>query len=118
MIVFHGTGGYALESLLKGPPHKRARPYLRKPSFSTTLAFRTAALFALRKSSAEDLRTGRISGVVVEYRLDGAEGKDFRRTRDPYCLQEEHEVAVFSVKLLVPLAVWRDFRGEWERKEV
>jgi hypothetical protein len=55
--------------------------------------------------------------VVVEYELTGTEGKHFKRAVDR-CLQDEQEVAVFSVDRLVPLAVWRHFDGKWNRTQL
>jgi len=114
MKVWHGTGDYALKGLLASRPITKSRHYVCKPCFSTTLSFKIAALFAVRKTSAADFIKGVISGVVVEYELNGNEGKDFKRAVDP-CLQDEQEVAVFSVNQLVPLAVWRNIAGKWSR---
>ena len=117
MKVYHGTGDYALKGLLTGKPIRTPRNYVRKPCFSTTLSFEIASLFAVRKSSPEDLKRGTFSGVVVEYELGGTEGQDWKHAKDP-CLQEEHEVAVFSVGCLIPLAVWRNIEGNWKREAV
>jgi bacillopeptidase F (M6 metalloprotease family) len=117
MKVWHGTGDYALNGLLKNKPIKKARAYVSKPCFSTTLSFDIATLFAVRKTTATDFLKGVISGVVVEYELNGTEGKHFKRAVDP-CLQNEQEVAVFSVDCLVPIAVWHHFNGKWNRGQL
>ena len=117
MKVWHGTGDYALKGLLTGKPIRTPRNYVRKPCFSTTLSFDIAALFATRKTLGTDFIQGRITGVVVEYELGGTEGKDWKYAKDP-CLQNEKEVAVFSVGCLIPLAVWHNIKGDWEREAV
>jgi hypothetical protein len=106
MKVYHGTGDYALNGLLSSNPIKRARDYIDKSCFCTTLSFSIACLFAVRKSSLKALSIGRVNGVVIEYELSGKEGRDWQMAKDP-CLQDEQEVAVFSVTLLKPLAVWQ-----------
>ena len=118
MKVYHGTGDYALNALLSGKPIKTRRGYVSKPCFSTTLSFDIASLFATRKTSTADFLKGIISGVVVEYELGGVEGKDYCRANDP-CLQDEKEIAVFSVTYLQPLAVWRrSIQGEWQQEKI
>jgi len=125
MKVYHGTGDYALnpsigrlDGLLKGKPIRNPKHYLSKPHFSTTSSFNVACLFAVRKSSPDDFFKGKMTGVVIEYELAGIEGKDFKKTRDPCCIQEEHEVAVFEVNYLKPLAVWRNIQGEWQQEKI
>ena len=118
MKVYHGTGNYALNDLLSGKPIKTRRAYVSKPCFSATLDFSISSLFATRKTSTADFLKGIISGVVVEYELGGVEGKDYCRATDP-CLQNEQEIAVFSVNYLTPLAVWRrDIYGEWQQEKI
>ena len=116
--VYHGTGNYALNDLLSGKPIKTRKGYVAKPCFSTTLDFSIASLFATRKTSTADFLKGIISGVVVEYELGGVDGKDYQRANDP-CLQDEKEIAVFSVNCLKPLAVWRrSIQGEWQQEKI
>ena len=114
MKVWHGTGGYALNGLLAEKPIKKHRNYVSKPCFSTTLSFDIATLFAVRKTTIDEFKNGIISGVVIEYELGGSEDKDFKRVTDS-CLQDEQEVAVFSVNRLVPIAVWRNLGGQWKK---
>ena len=115
MLVFHGTGGYALSGFVAEGPRKQRRNYLRKTAFSTTTVFDVAALFAFRKTPSDDFLQGIESGIVLEYELRGVDGRDFESVRDPHCLQEEHEIAVYNVRKLTLLAVWRRNNGEWER---
>ena len=115
MKVWHGTGNYALNGLLTGKPIKKTRTYVSKPCFSTTLSFNIASLFASRKSTIAKFQNGIVSGVVVEYELNGVEGKDFKKAIDLHCLQDEQEVAVFFVNRLIPLAIWRNLNGKWNR---
>ena len=79
MKLYHGTGDYSVGELLNTPPRKLPRIYLSKPHFSTSESLDAASLFAMRKSSFESMKSGSLSGVVVEYEMTGTEGKDFKR---------------------------------------
>lgn len=113
-IVYHGTGGYALDGFLKNPPEKRRRSYVRKPCFCTTHAFSVAATFASRKSSFDDFRNGVVSGVVLEFELTGRDGVDYAAA-DGGALQDEREIAVFNINRLRLVAVWRHDESGWQR---
>lgn len=113
MIVYHGTGNYALPGFLKEPPHLTKRSYLKEPYFSTTTSITVAKLFATRKRSLEELQNG-ILGVVLEFELTG----DYASVRDPNCMLEEHEIAVFDASNLKLLAVWKLKNRKWTRSKV
>jgi hypothetical protein len=117
MILYHGTGDYSLQSLLRLGPRLSSRHYLRgRKAFSSTTDFSIAALFAIRHSTLEGLRTGRGIGVVVEYELHwNARGADWTYAKDSGILQDEKEVAIFNPKVLDFLAVWYLEDSEWVR---
>ena len=115
MTVYHGTGACSVQAILDGKAFLSPRHYLRRRSFSTTTSFDVASIFAVRKTPAVDFRRGEITGAVIEFELSGAEGKDFAPARDPSCMQEEQEIAVFNIKALKPVATYRHVRGRWTR---
>ena len=115
MIVYHGTGDYNLEGLLTTLPMRRTRSYVRRKCFCTTTNFNIATLFAIRQTTFEALRSGLVSGIVLEYDLGGVADKDYAQARDPSALQIEREIAVFNVSRLQLRAVWR-MRDKWRRE--
>lgn len=119
MIVYHGTGDYSLEPLVKEGPRLTPRPYLGgKKAFSTTTEFEIAALFALRRSPPSVL-TGdeRGMGVVLEYEIPptARKGKDWRPAVCRGVLQDEKEIAILKAAVLDLVAVWTLEDGEWVR---
>lgn len=118
LTVYHGTGAYALEPIRAKGPEKNRRNYTRRPCFCTTTDLAVARRFAARKTGADDFLAGRLTGVVLEYRLDGDAGKDYAPARDPSCMQDEREVAVFNTKRLALAAVWRHDGTKWVREPV
>jgi hypothetical protein len=118
MIVYHGTGDYSLESLVREGPKLYPRAYLGwKKAFSTTTDFKIATLFSLRRSPPEALRDERRCGVVLEYEIKEAQrGKGWRPAVCPGVLQDEKEIAILKVAALDLLAVWYLEGGEWVRR--
>lgn len=114
MNVFHGTGHYALDSIMREGLIKRRHSHISKPCACTSLDFRVAQLFAVRKTPSEDFMAGKITGIVLEFEVNGRLGKDYQPVRDLRSLQEEQEIAVFSPRCLRLLAVWRHCQ-KWER---
>lgn len=119
MIVYHGTGDYSLESLVREGPKLYPRPYLGgKKAFSTTTDFEIAALFALRRSPPSILKGDeRGAGVVIEYEIQEArKGKGWRPVVCPGVLQDEKEIAILKADELDIVAVWYLEGGEWVRR--
>ncbi len=117
MIVYHGTADYVLPLIQQTAHIVRRRTYVKRKSFCTTTERSVAELFAIRKTGTEAFLAGRITGVVLEYELCGSEPHDWQRVRDPRCMVEEHEVAVYNVRRLVLAAVWR-YDKDWHREPV
>lgn len=116
LTVYHGTAGNAVDSFRRRRgPLKRSRAYAPKPHFSTTTNERIARTFAFRRTGTDDWIAGRFTGVVLEYTLRGVPGRDFDRMRDPSCMQDEAEIAVYSTGRLRLAAVWRCVNNEWVR---
>ena len=115
MTVYHGTGSCSLDAILAGKATLRSKPHLRKVHFSTTYVPEIARLFAIRKTPIGDFTKGLVTGVVIEFLLDGQEGRDFVRMRDPVCILEENEIAVFNLRSLTPTGVWNNKDGKWVR---
>lgn len=113
MIVYHGTGDYSVESILNKGLHRKSYPHVSRLCACTSSDFRAAALFAMRKTSTDAFLAGKVTGVVVEFELSGTT-RDFRPVNNN-SLQEEHEIAVFNVKCLKPIAIWRH-DGDWKRQ--
>jgi hypothetical protein len=106
MIVFHGTSNYAFPSIAeKGLLLNKYRHVNRKCA-CTSLEFKSAEVFALRKSSSDEFIAGKITGVVLEFKLQGEIKKDYEPVKDQNSIQEEHEIAVFVSKCLKLMAVW------------
>jgi hypothetical protein len=119
MIVYHGTGDYSLESLVREGPKLYPRPYLGgKKAFSTTTDFEIATLFALRRSPPAILKGDeRGAGVVIEYEIEeGCKGRGWRPAICPGVLQDEKEIAILKTAALDLLAVWYLKVGEWVRR--
>jgi hypothetical protein len=118
MIVYHGTGDYSLESLVREGPKLYPRQYLDgKKAFSTTTDFKIATLFALRRSPPEALRDERRCGVVLEYEIrEARKGKGWRPVVCPGVLQDEQEIAILKTDVLDLMAVWYLESGEWVRR--
>jgi hypothetical protein len=113
LTVYHGTGDYNLPGFLTKLPDRRSYSHLRHPAFCTTVDLDTATLFALRKTPSDDFLRREITGIVLEFELCGTPGRDFEYVRDPRCLQEENEVAVYNVRRLVLAGVWRYVDDRW-----
>jgi len=121
MIVYHGTGRYNLDGLLKSKPRCAPRHYLKgKEAFSTTEDIEIAKLFAFRKSPPAALHDDRQLGVVLEYEVKetSTKGKDWAPAREPGVLQDEKEVAVMNPAVLKLKAVWHMRSGDWAREDV
>jgi hypothetical protein len=118
VIVFHGTADYVLALIEKTAPLKRRRCYVPRESFCTTTERKVAELFAIRKTGCDDFKAGKITGIVLEFELVGEQPRHWDYVRDPRCMLEEHEVAVYDVRKLTLLAVWRLVNGEWHRNTV
>ena len=105
MRLYHGTARYNEQPILE----KGARSPL-----CTSLDFREAAFFALRKTPMSDLSK---TGVVIEFSGDLRE-RDFARieSRGRGLLRDEQEVRVFTTEKLCVDAVWRWEKGGWSRK--
>lgn len=54
MIVYHGTGGYNLDSIRRTGLETRSRAYVRRKCACTTTDFKIAELFAIRHTPADD----------------------------------------------------------------
>ena len=116
MIVYHGTGGYNLPSIQSNGLEVRRRKYVRRKCACTTTDFAIAELFAIRHTPSDDFMNGLVSGVVLEYHLSGVTGRDHAPARDASALQEEAEIAVFNVRTLRLVAVWRNIKDKWTRE--
>lgn len=117
MIVYHGTSAAGADGVRRTKPEKRRRKYTPAPCFCTTSCPLVAQMFATRKTSIEDFQRGLVTGVVLEFELAGEQGKDFGPARDPSCMQDEKEVAVYNVNRLRLVAVWRHGKT-WTREPV
>ncbi len=119
MIVYHGTGKYSLNGLLKDGPKLWPRLYLGgRKAFSTTLDFGIATLFAIRRSPPLALTDEREVGVVIEYEVTSKEGRGWKHVKEPGILQDEKEVAIFSRGIVTAIAVWKMKEGDWRRQAV
>jgi hypothetical protein len=118
MIVYHGTGDYALDPIRQKGLVCRRRRYTQRPAACTTTSLHIAKMFAIRKTSCQDYHEGRITGVVMEFELSGSEGRDYAPAVDPTCMHDEKEIAVFNVSRLRLVAVWRCNQSEWHREAV
>lgn len=116
MIVFHGTGGYNLQSIQSNGLEARRRKYVRGKCACTTTDFKIAELFAIRHTPSDDFMRGLVTGIVLEYELTGRQGRDYAPARDASALQEEAEIAVFNVRTLRLVAVWRNIKDKWVRE--
>lgn len=112
--VFHGTGHYALDGIVRQGLKKAKHAHVDKACACTSLDFRIAQLFAIRKTPSDDFIAGKISGVVLEFEVDGQLGRDYLPVRDSRSIQEEQEIAIFSPKCLRLIAVWRHDQ-QWAR---
>ena len=118
MIVYHGTGDYALKDIQAKGLRRERYPHVLHPCASVTTNIEIAQLFATRRSSSEDFLAGRLSGIVIEFELQGREGRDYAKVRDARSLHEESEIAVYSTQMLRLLAVHRHKDGNWIREAV
>jgi hypothetical protein len=118
MTLFHGTGSYALAGFLKELPQMWPRAYVRgRKAFSTTTDFGVASMFAIRRSSIEEMRSN-TAGVVLEFELaqSAVRRRDFIETVDVKSMQDEKEIAIFNVRKLRLFAVWEMVDGKWNRR--
>lgn len=118
--VYHGTGPGCLDGIIaKGIERRKRRytpkPHCRKKAACVTTDRAIAELFAIRRTPSDDFMSGVVSGVVIEFELEGDYGVDYVAAVDPTSLQYESEFLVFSERALVPSAVWRSVRGIWVR---
>ncbi len=116
--VYHGTSAGAVEPIRRKGLATYRRGYTRRRCACTTTELRVGQLFATRRSSSDGWAAGRLDGVVLEFVLDGRDGVDFTPARDPSCMQEEREVAVFDPTCLSLVAVWRHDGQNWQRQAV
>ena len=93
MTVYHGTSRWGAEGILTDGPEFRFRPHGgRCPFFCVTEDLEVARTFAARRTSMADFESGRMTGEVLEFEL---EGDDWDRVRDRSAIQDEGEVAVY-----------------------
>ena len=116
--VYHGTSAAAVEPIRRAGLSAYRRGYVSRRCACTTTELRVGQLFATRRSSSDAYAAGRLDGVVLEFTLTGRPGADFAPARDPACMQEEREVAVFAPKCLALVAVWRHDGAAWVREAV
>lgn len=115
MIVYHGTAGTNFDSIQARGLRASVHGHVPKDCACTTTVFKVAAMFALRKTSSADWGKGpTITGIVLEFDLGGVEGKDWLPVRDPHCMQDEAEIAVFRPNRLRLVARWV-YSSEWVR---
>jgi hypothetical protein len=105
--VFHGTGYYALDAIIRQGLKTAKHGHVAKACACTSLDFDIAQLFAVRRTPSDDFIAGKISGVVLEFEVNGLLDRDYSPVRDSHSLQEEQEIAIFSPKCLRLVAVWR-----------
>lgn len=122
MIVYHGTSNHSGDRLQMSAPECKPRDYFgNMKAFCCAESFRSASLFAFRRSPAGVLR-GDYSqaGVVMEYVLcPDNDGQTFFRTRDPRTTQDEDEVLIPDPSKLTLVAIHKlDPAGEWKRFEL
>jgi hypothetical protein len=116
MTVYHGTSAAALTPIREGGLDKRRRNYTKKPCACTTTDLKVAQTFAARKTGSDDWLAGRLTGVVLEFTLSGVVVRDYEPARDPSCMQNEAEIAVYNPKKLSLVALWRHDGNGWVRE--
>jgi len=117
MTVFHGTGFYALEGIKNNGLELRNRHYVKRKCACTTTDLQVAQLFAVRRSTTDEFLNGKISGIVLEFELEGVLGRHYEPAKDYHTGKEEHEIAVYDPKFLRLTAIHR-WDQDWIRKEV
>ncbi len=116
MILFHGTGNYNLDSFLKEGIRLYVRHDHNRPVFCTSLSFKEAAFFALRKTPIDD-KEFKNCGVVLEFELSkkANEGIDYALYKDCRAIRDEKEVVIYSKKSVKLVAVHKFVNDSWER---
>ena len=107
MVVFHGTSEHAVPLVSRDGLLVKKHNHVRRKCACTSLEFKVAEVFAIRRTPADDFIAGKISGVVLEFHLRGQIGSDYEAVIDSRSLQEESEIAVYVPSRLQLIAVWK-----------
>jgi len=106
MIVFHGTSNYVLPMVQENGLLLYKYNHVKRKCACTSLELKAAQLFAIRRTSSDDFMAGKITGIVLEFEINGQAGRDYEEVKDRRSLQDEKEVAVYSPKCLSLIASW------------
>lgn len=115
--LFHGTANYNLKSFMDNGALLYPRHYLpkSKKAFCTSISLEEAAVFAFRKTPANDITQ---VGIVLEFDGSKLTKKDFMKATDNRAMRKEKEVAVLNSKKLKLVAYHKLMGDEWVRVEI
>ena len=119
MIVYHGTGTHNEPGFRTSRPRVARRSYLKsrsKDAFCTSGTLAEAEKFAVRKTTGDELAQGKTGGLVLEFELNGIEGRDWVHAVDSHTMHEEDEIAVLNVRSLKIVAIHRMIDGQRVRE--